>query len=194
MERVAESSENITDTQTFDTFQSILKFSDSVPSVFMSKVLDSISSGLAAEIEATVRDKDAQTAYSSHKTALEMYAFLLQFFVVAVEKVKAQEEDAGAARPRRGRGGKAAGRATGRSAAARKNNEEWSWVKQVPAIMALIRKLLESISSQRIWTTTAERETFIAYVLPALTVIYPNYFWLAASLVPPTMSQRTNSI
>jgi len=105
----------------------------------------------------------------AHKAPLEMYAFLLQWFVTAVEKVKAGAEQEVAAAPaptksRRGRGGKAT---SGRSAAGRSGgtnqNETWSWIDQIPAMLALISKVLR-LKTQRIWTTTAERDNFITCV------------------------------
>lgn len=44
--------------------------------------------GFTIELEATARDNDPtdHTAYVDHRTALEMYAFLLQWFVTAAEK------------------------------------------------------------------------------------------------------------
>lgn len=57
------------------------------------------STGFSNEIDATSRDNDPtdHTAYRSHQQALEMYAFLLQWFVVVAEKMatnKAAEESA----------------------------------------------------------------------------------------------------
>jgi condensin complex subunit 1 len=59
----------------------------------MSKMLDSISSGLQAEIDATQRDLDSddQDQYTSHKPALEMYALLLHWFILAAEKYNPRE-------------------------------------------------------------------------------------------------------
>lgn len=134
----------------------------------MSKLLDSISSGLAAQVDATVRDveQEDQQTFMAHKAPLEMYAFLLQWFVSAAEKVKApagEEEPAtpAPARARRGRGGKAA---TARTPAA-KRREAWTWIDQIPATLALISKALR-LKTQRIWTTTSERDAFITYVVP----------------------------
>lgn len=168
VEAVADSSDAIQDPEVFDAYQSLLKHSDMVPGSIMSKLLDSISSGLLAELEATMRDIETgdPKTYMAHKTPLEMYAFLLHWFVTAAEKVKASDDKdvplAPAPKARKGRGGKAAtGRGTGRSAA--KKNETWTWQEQIPPTLALISKVLR-LQSQRIWTTTAERDTFMKYV------------------------------
>lgn len=167
VEAVAESSDAIKDPEVFDVYRSLLKHSKHVPGTIMSKLLDSISSGLQAELDATVRDEQGdQQEYMEHKLPLEMYGFLLQWFVTAAEKVKASDDDDGAAAPapkaRRGRGGKAGGRTNTRTTSNRKS-ESWTWDVQIPPTLALISKGLR-LPTQRIWTTTAEREAFISYV------------------------------
>ena len=165
---MADSSDAIQDREVFDAYQSLLKHSDMVPGSIMTKLLDSISSGLLAELEATIRDIETgdPKTYIAHKTPLEMYAFLLHWFVTAAEKVKASDDgdapSVPAPKARKGKGGKAApGRGAGRSVA--KKNEAWTWQEQIPPTLALISKVLR-LQSQRIWTTTAERDTFIKYV------------------------------
>lgn len=135
----------------------------------MSKLLDSISSGLQAQLDATIRDvehEDQQTCLT-HKTPLEMYAFLLQWFVSAAEKVKEPDPDAPstpAPKARRGRGGKAAGAGrTGSRSTAAKKSESWTWADHIPDILALISKVLR-LSTQRIWTSSHDRDTFITCV------------------------------
>jgi condensin complex subunit 1 len=153
----------ITDPEIFDIYRSILKHVDLVSGVAMSKILDSISSGLASELEVTMRDVDNadQQSYMAHKLPLELYAFLLHWFVSAAEKVKQPEgEDApAAAKPKKGRGGKAGGKS---KAAANRRKEIFTWIDQIPATLGLISKVLR-LKTQRIWTTTAERDTFIKY-------------------------------
>ncbi|KAF7983455.1 hypothetical protein HWV62_21732 [Athelia sp. TMB] len=157
VEAVAEASDAIADPNAFDVYRSLLKHADLVPGPVMSKLLDSISTGLATQVDAALRDDDA-----AHREPLERYAFLLQWFVSAAEKVNknAGGEDEPAtpapARARRGRGGKAAAART----PAAKRREGWTWVDQIPATLALISKVLR-LKTQRIWTTTAERDTFI---------------------------------
>jgi condensin complex subunit 1 len=170
---VARSSDAITDPNIFDIYRSLLKHTAHVPGPLMSKLLDSISSGMLAQVESALTDvetEDQQTCIA-HKTSLEMYAFLLQWCVSAVEKVKpegvGEDEErvvAPAAKPRRGRGGKATGRSTASRTAAAKQAETWTWVDQIPPTLALISKVLR-LKTQRIWTTTAERDNFITCVV-----------------------------
>ncbi|KAG5636043.1 hypothetical protein H0H81_009267 [Sphagnurus paluster] len=163
VEAVAESSDAITDPEVFDVYRSLLKHSKSVPGPVMSKLLDSISSGLQAELDATLRDIDRgdQDGYMSHKLPLELFGFLLQWFVSAVEKVKESDGDDVPIiqKPRRGRGGKAGGKGSSRTAS-NKKTESWTWIDQIHPTLLLISKVLR-LQSQRIWTTTAEREAFI---------------------------------
>ena len=131
----------------------------------MNKLLDSISSGLLAEYESTSRDLDMgdPETYTSHRSALEMYAFLLMWFVGVAEKVKARSDDVDAAvvapKSRRGRGGKVANSRT-----AGKKDSQWSWSNQIQPTLALISRVLR-LKTHRIWTTTADRDAFIKYVL-----------------------------
>jgi condensin complex subunit 1 len=161
VQSVAESSENITDPETFDIIRSFLKNAASLQGSAMSKILDSLSSGLAAQATQAKRDVENETdpqVVQAHRIPLEMYAFLLSWFVDSAEKVKSSgEDDAPAPKPRRGRGGKAGG-ARG---AARKDN--WSWEQQIPTTLRLITRVLV-MKFQRIWTTVPERDAFVEYV------------------------------
>ncbi|CCM04752.1 uncharacterized protein FIBRA_06942 [Fibroporia radiculosa] len=163
VEALAESSDAITDLKVFDTYRSLLKYSEALQGPLMNKLLDSISSAFQAQVDATIRDVDHedQQTVMSHKAPLEMYAFLLHWFVTAAEKVKASGEEenaqtAPAPRARRGRGAKAGSS----RAVARKNTEEWTWMEQIPPTLALIGRVLR-LKTQRIWLTTIERDTFI---------------------------------
>ncbi|KAG6901621.1 hypothetical protein C0995_009894 [Termitomyces sp. Mi166 len=165
VEAVAESSDAITEPDVFDVYRSLLKHANAVSGPMMNKLLDSISSGLQAELDATMRDVERgdQQGYMSHKVPLEMFGFLLLWFVSAAEKVKQPEDEDGqsvqAPKGRRGRGGKAGGKATS-SRSVNKKSEVWTWEDQIPGTLALISKVLR-LQTQRIWTTTAEREAFI---------------------------------
>jgi len=162
---VAESSEAIHDPEVFDVYRSLLKHSDMVPGQTMTKLLDSLLSGLQSELDATLRDIEIgdQETYTTHKSPLEMFAFLLHWFVTAAEKVKVSEDDAPLpTKPKRARGGKAggSGRITSRSAA-KKVNEAWTWEDQIPNTLALTAKVLRQLQTQRLWRSTAERDTFV---------------------------------
>ncbi|THH03639.1 hypothetical protein EW146_g10374 [Bondarzewia mesenterica] len=158
---VSESSESIADPRIFDIYRSLLKHADVLPGPLMSKLLDSISSGFLAQTETAIRDVDHedQQTYVAHKTPLEMYAFLLNWFVGAAEKVKGSAGDdvpVAPVRSRRGRGGKAAQSKN----ALKQKAAEWSWEDQIPPTLALISKVLR-LKTNKLWTTSAHRETFV---------------------------------
>jgi condensin complex subunit 1 len=134
----------------------------------MSKMLDALLSAFGAQIDAAIRDskEEDQQIVMAHKLPLEMYAFLVNWFVGAAEKVKAMgEEDAPPApvKARRGRGGKAG---SSRAAAAKKA-EQWTWTDQIPGTLELICKALK-LKTHRIWVTSPERDAFITCVRFAL--------------------------
>ena len=165
VDALANSSDSITYPAVFDAYRSLLKHAAALQGTHMTKILDSICSGYQAEVEATARDIDSddQQTLMAHKIPLEMYAFLLTWFVNAAEKVKASGDDdapAPTAKPKRGRGGKAA---TSRSTARKQASEEWTWSGQIPATLALITKVLK-LKTQKIWQTSGEREFFIGHV------------------------------
>ncbi|KII87644.1 hypothetical protein PLICRDRAFT_643063 [Plicaturopsis crispa FD-325 SS-3] len=188
VEIIAESSDAITNGEVFDIYRSLLKHADAMPGPLMSKLLDSISSGLLAQTEAALRDEhEDQQTVAQHKTPLDMYAFLLTWFVTAAEKVKSTAgEDAPApppSRARRGRGGKAV---NARTAASKKSTETWSWIDQIPATLALIAKVLR-IRTQRIWTTTPERDAFIMCLTrPAYHVAESEVYMKSQAIKLPT--------
>ncbi|VDC02883.1 unnamed protein product [Peniophora sp. CBMAI 1063] len=163
---------NVTDDETLDIYRSVLKgimtSPQNIPPVFMTKILDSLASAFTAAVEDTTRyvDNFGPEELRERRQILETYAFLLHWFVMGADKYKGV---AGAAdgvsvvpKPRRGRGGKAA--AAGRA----KKGAEWSWVEQIEPTLELIVKALK-IRSQRIWTTTADRETFLD---PLMSPVY----------------------
>jgi len=160
---IANSSDDITDPEIFDIFRSLLKHADAVPGPCMIKLLDSVASGFSAQLDAAIRDskEEDQQAAMSHKTPLEMYAFLLNWFTSAADKVKSGEDELAQFQPksRRGRGGK-----SGTSRAAAKKGDEWTWADQIPATLELFAKAMK-LKTHRIWVTTPERDAFITYVL-----------------------------
>ena len=134
----------------------------------MSKLLDSISSGLQAEVDSTQRTLDSPdvdpATLTEHKGPLEQYCFLLQWFVLTAEKV-AQSQGPVSPAPKARRGGKS-GKATSKKkgAAVEDGGGTWRWENHIPATLALISKVLR-LKTHRIWTTSAERDAFIKWVL-----------------------------
>lgn len=160
---------------TFDIFRSILKYADSaqVSGPVMSKLLDAITSGLTHHCTAVqsviansgfAEDMDAPLV---HKTPLDIWAFLLQWFVLVADK-SSSRGDAG---PTRGRGGGGGAGGKGKkgttSAAAAAASRTFVWVNYIPHVLSTAQKALR-LPTSRIWRTTSERESFVScFVKPA---------------------------
>jgi len=194
---IAESSEAVTSPDTVDILRSFLKHAAAVPGILMSKLLDVIMSGFAAEVDAAAHDidhEDQQTC-AARKVPIEMYAFLLNWAARSGEKVQVPDDDAPAtapAKPRRGRGGKAAQP----RAAAKNKAPEWSWKDQIVPVLTLISKVLK-LKTSKIWTVSGERDTFIGCVASSiLRIRIPHKAlrgMIGVSPRPRTISRRTNS-
>lgn len=162
---IAESSDAVTSPDTFDVLRSFLKSAGSVPGILMSKLLDVVMSGFAAEVDSAAHDvdhEDQRTCSAAHKVPIEMYAFLLNWSARSADKVVLRDEDASApitAKPRKGRGGKP----TQSRTAAKNKTSEWSWKDQIVPILTLISKVLK-LKTSKIWTVSGERDTFIGCV------------------------------
>ncbi|KAF8552601.1 ARM repeat-containing protein [Imleria badia] len=152
--RTARDSEAIANSEIFDIFRSLLKHADAVPGALMRKLLDAIASGFSIQVDAAIRDsrEEDQQVVMTHKLPLEMYAFLLHWFVSAAEKVKSRGEEDAPHPPPRGR----------RSRGAR-TAEAWSWVEQIPATLELFSKAMK-LKTHRICMTSPERDAFITCI------------------------------
>ncbi|KAI9508585.1 non-SMC mitotic condensation complex subunit 1-domain-containing protein [Russula earlei] len=158
---IAQSSEAVTSSDTFDILRSFLKYAGAVPGILMSKLVDVIMSGFSAEVDAAIHaiDHEDQQTCAVHKVPIEMYAFLLNWSARSAEKVTVSNEDApviAPAKPRRGRGGKAAQP----RAIAKNRAPEWSWKDHIVPVLTLISKVLK-LKTSKIWTVSGERDTFI---------------------------------
>ncbi|PWN48727.1 hypothetical protein IE53DRAFT_180662 [Violaceomyces palustris] len=149
IDSIASSSDNITNLETFDLFRSYLKHFHHLSPSACHKLLDSIISGMNSALDQASRelDGDDPNSYSSHATTLEMYAFLLQWFVSVAEKNSGGKNDAvhggmsNFATASKGR------RGAGPGAASKSNSAKTdsSWVR-----------------SERMWTATAARDSFVS--------------------------------
>lgn len=151
---------------TFDVFRSIIKYADSsnVSGALLTKTLDAIVSSLNHHTTAVLAmtggsglgDEDMD-APMGHKAPLEMWAFLLQWFVIAAEK-GIGKNDTSAAKT------KAAG---GTKKKVAKSSSAFVWSDYLPMVLGAMHKSLR-LPTSRIWRTTSERESFIScFVKPA---------------------------
>ncbi|BCR91698.1 condensin subunit YCS4 [Aspergillus chevalieri] len=151
---VAESPEGLTRASFFDSLQFLLKYSTFVPTRSLSKLLDLVVSGLSVEADIIHGDleSDEQDAIQHHKQLLEMYGFLLQWALSAVE-IKAAEKPAEAAPARRGTG-------KSKSKASARGDGHWDWTPQIQMSMETMCKVMK-LKLGRIFLTTSDRDTFI---------------------------------
>lgn len=154
---------------TFDVFRSILKHADapSVGGAVLTKTLDAIVSSLGHHTNAVIvmtsgglaeEDVDAPMV---HKTPLEMWSFLLQWFVVIAERGagRSSEPDPPAGAAVKGKGGKRRQPAN--------STASFIWSEHLPLVLNPMHRALR-LPTSRVWRTTSERETFIScFVKPA---------------------------
>ncbi|KAJ1708694.1 condensin complex component cnd1 [Aspergillus flavus] len=146
VDAVAENPEGLARPSFFDSLQFFLKS--------LSKLLDLIVSGLSVEADIVHGDleSDEPDGVQHHKHLLEMYGFLLQWALSAVE-VKAAERPAEAAPARRGVG------KSGRSKASMRDGH-WDWTAQIQISMETMCKVMK-LKLSRIFLTTSDRDTFV---------------------------------
>lgn len=130
------------------------RYSPLLPARSLSKLVDLIVSGLSVEADIIHGDLDSdeQDGIQHHKQLLEMYGFLLQWALSAVE-LKAAEKPADAAPARRGAGKSA------KSKGGAKDNQ-WDWSPQIQLSMETMCKVMK-LKLGRIFLTTSDRDTFI---------------------------------
>lgn len=131
----------------------------------LSKIFDLITSGLAAEADVIHHDLDSdeQEIIAHHKQLLEIYGFLLQWTIAAVETKAAEKSSTSL--PVRGRG-----KPKGKKDAAGKDSS-WDSSSQLETALNTMCKVLK-LKLARIFLTTSERDTFIGLLTrPAYMVL-----------------------
>ncbi|EPE04378.1 condensin complex subunit 1 [Ophiostoma piceae UAMH 11346] len=169
IDAVAESPDAITRSSYFDSLQFLLKYTSSLPTHALSKVFDLITSGLSAEADAIHHDleSDEQDLIAHHKHLLEIYGFLLQWTVSAVETRAAEKSSS--APMSRNRGGASGGSGSSKSKSSKKgaasetSDGNWDSSAQLQTALDTMCKVLR-LKLSRIFLTTSERDTFIGLV------------------------------
>lgn len=134
-------------TQTVLTF----RYTSFIPTHALSKVFDLVMSGLSTEADTVHTDLEAdeQDVMAHHKQLLEIYGFLLQWTIAAVETKAAEKSSAPAAR----------GRGKPKKGAAKE--DVWDSATQLQAALDIMCKVLK-LKLSKIFLTTSERDTFIS--------------------------------
>ncbi|KAL4734036.1 armadillo-type protein [Aspergillus similis] len=153
VDAVAENPEGLARASSFDSLQFLLKYSNFLPTKSLSKLLDLIVSGLSVEADIIHGDleSDEQDNIQPHKELLEMYGFILQWALSAVE-LKAAEKPAEVVPARRGTG------KSGRPKATKDSN--WDGTAQIQVAMETMCKVMK-LKLGKIFLTTSDRDTFI---------------------------------
>ena len=130
------------------------RFSHILHPQILSKIFDLIVSGLSSEVDNFHHEVETeeQEAFTHHRKILEMYGFLLQWVVSAVETKAA---DKGATAPAKGRGATKGSKAKG-------GGKEGIWDSQPQQHVALDTKS-KTLNSQlaKTFVTTSQRDTFV---------------------------------
>ncbi|KAM0749558.1 hypothetical protein T439DRAFT_315829 [Meredithblackwellia eburnea MCA 4105] len=155
--------EMIKQQQVFDQFRSLLKHSETnqLPTSVIHKLIDAILSGFTNEIDATLSDENLtdHTAYRSHRVALEMYAFLVQWMVGAMERAWGMR---GAGASTEAGPGKKSKPTKSKKSAASKEREEFIWPNAIPEVLKVMSRALTKLRTERIWQTGPERDGFVS--------------------------------
>jgi condensin complex subunit 1 len=183
IDAVAEAPDAIAQSAHLDTIQCLLKWASSsdtnyipntdhdlafrsspiLPAHALGQILDVVVSGLSAEADIVNNDLEVEEgdAMDHHKHILDIYGFLLQWTIGAIE-TKAAEKPASAPAAR-GKGGKGA-----KAKAAGKDG--WDSAGPVQNAMDVMSKVLK-LRLSRIFTTTSERDTFVNLFTRAVYLI-----------------------
>ncbi|KAG5981511.1 hypothetical protein E4U55_002866 [Claviceps digitariae] len=135
-----------------DSLQFLLKYTSFLPTHALSKVFDLVMSGLSAECDYMYNDMDTpdeQDSVPHHKELLEIYGFLLQWTIAAVETKAAEKSSAAPVARGRGKPKKSTSK-----------EEAWDSATQLQAALEIMCKVLKQKLS-KIFLTTSERDTFI---------------------------------
>lgn len=179
VDSVAESPDAITRSSSFDSIQFLLKCAPTshsftqtshtgqnseqlkssrstpvLPTHALSKILDLVVSGLSTEADIIHNDleSDEQELIAHHKQLLEVFGFLLQWTIAAVE-VKAAEKSSTAP----------VSRVRGKATKSKANTKDGNWDSSVQLQTALdiMCKVLK-LKLSKLFLTTSERDTFVS--------------------------------
>ncbi|GAO48160.1 condensin complex component cnd1 [Saitoella complicata NRRL Y-17804] len=160
IDTLSTSPEAIKNDEIFDVLKALLKNCAALTPTQMSKIMDLIVSSLQSETEILASDIEQPDPelLVLHRQICEMYAFLLQWVVIAADGAQAAK----AVPARRGK--------TAKPKAAIEPTT-WDSTSQVQAALDVVCRLL-GLKLGRIWQTTSERDLFIG--------LFTRPIWLIA--------------
>ena len=133
----------------------------------LSKILDTVVSGLSTEADLSHSELESEETETiqSHKQLLEIYGFLLQWTIAAVEAKAAEKSASTSASAIRGRGGK--------GGKAKANKDAWDASSQIQVALDVMGKVLK-LKLARLFPTTSERDTFVGLFTRAVYLVLEN--------------------
>jgi condensin complex subunit 1 len=136
----------------------LFKLSRSVsilPAHALSKIFDLVISGLSAEADIINSDleTDEQEAITHHRQLLEIFGFLLQWTIAAVETKASEKSSAAPVARARGKGGKA-------KSSPKDKDSNWDSSPQLQTALDAMCKVLK-LKLSKIFLTTSERDAFV---------------------------------
>ncbi|KAL7945026.1 condensin complex component cnd1 [Trichoderma barbatum] len=165
IDAVADNPDAILRAVNMDSLQFLLKYTPYVPAHVLSKVFDLVMSGLSAEADAVHNDiesPDEQESVAHHKQLLEIYGFLIQWTIAAVETKAAEKSSTAPVARGRGKPKKASQRV-----------EAWDSASQLQVALDIMCKTLK-LKLSKIFLTTGERDTFIGLLTRPVYMILEN--------------------
>ncbi|TVY36658.1 Condensin complex subunit [Lachnellula subtilissima] len=149
------SSHNLTTEPDSELFK-LSRSSTILPTHALSKILDLVVSGLSTEADVIHNDleSDEQDIITHHKQLLEVFGFLLQWTIAAVETKAAEKSSTAPAARGRGKGAKA------KAAAGKDKDGNWDSSAQLQTALDTMCKVLK-LKLSKIFLTTSERDTFV---------------------------------
>ncbi|KAJ4862611.1 non-SMC mitotic condensation complex subunit 1, n-term domain-containing protein [Trichoderma breve] len=165
IDAVADNPDAILRAVNIDSLQFLLKYTPYIPAHILSKVFDLVMSGLSAEADVVHNDIESpeeQESVAHHKQLLELYGFLIQWTIAAVETKAAEKSSAAPAARGRGKPKKASQR-----------DDAWDSASQLQVALEIMCKTLK-LKLSKIFMTTSERDTFIGLLTRPVYMILEN--------------------
>ncbi|MCJ1415100.1 Condensin complex subunit [Xylographa parallela] len=168
VDAIAENPEALAKSSIFDSLQFLLKSTALLPAHSLSKILDVVVSGLSTEADIINNEleTDEQDAVQHHKQLLELYGFLLQWSISAVETKAAEKPASGA--PARARGA-----AKGAKSKAASKDSAWDSKSQLQSALDTMCKVLK-LKLAKVFMTTSERDTFVGLFTRPVYLIFES--------------------
>ncbi|KAI8577831.1 hypothetical protein K450DRAFT_250238 [Umbelopsis ramanniana AG] len=157
VDKIEVSSDTIAEPLVFDKIRSFIKNFDNVRPKFIARLVDIVLSAFRQEIKATSADIEAneKETFATHKTVLEMYGFILHWFLLTME----EKSSSTSGKMKRSK-----------SKAQDDDSSTWDWNPQKLRSFELMASLLE-LRIQKIWPLTPERDLLLSlFTKPAYQI------------------------